>query len=430
MDVKLHYTLTDKYREEVTDGEATGRLEEESFSIMPKFGETLYFTLRDITDISASDYQIHLILSSEEKLTLSQLGFKYEDFLRILYSLHNEMIIKDMLMNESIKKSGVEAEFSFTGMKKKLEGQCKLRLYESAIVIIPRQGDILRIPYCELEQITEKDFTLVVNTEFKDKITLSKMGKNFNPFAIALSKVINELSLQVQSTVKELVPEADPLTVRKVSRFMKEGKAARRSDIETVCPQLWEKMEKKVKELESEHEYEFLRKRARKEKMCIGLKRGLMGDLNGEYIWFLIPIYSLNHQEPGNIVAMESLSSENGGKATYFFRIVGRKEYREFDDFESLDQKVDNFITKINRCMLAINFRREPIYLSDELLTEPCYRRYMTAVSLIPELKELRKLFVGRVIHRNINQWKSDAESLLKFNINSSEDSDKWEKEK
>ncbi len=73
---------------------------------------------------------------------------------------------------------------------------------------------------------------------------------------------------------------------------------------------------------------------------------------------------------------MESISGEGSGKATYFFRIVSRKDYPNFKSLEDLHRGVDNFIKRINRCMLAINFRREPIYLPDERLEEPQYQKY------------------------------------------------------
>lgn len=149
------------------------------------------------------------------------------------------------------------------------------------------------------------------------------------------------------------------------------------------------------------------------------LEAGLLGDLTGEYIWFLIPIYSTNPDEPGNAVAMQASSGEGGGKTTYFFRIVSRKDYPNFKNIENLHQEIDNFIRRINRCILAINFRREPIYLSDEKLDEPRYQKYRFAIAKIPELQVLRKFFINRVIHSSPGQWKQDVMVLLKFNVSS-----------
>jgi hypothetical protein len=81
---------------------------------------------------------------------------------------------------------------------------------------------------------------------------------------------------------------------------------------------------------------------------------------------------------------------------------------------------------RINRLMIDINFRREPIYLSDERLKEPQYSKYLYAVRKIPSLKALRELFIGRVIHSSFEQWKSDVSDLLKFNVSVENDDMKW----
>jgi len=430
MECPASYSLSDETGQITAKGDVRVKLEEENISLLPKFGEPLFFSLRDILEIFEGDYKIHLALTSKEKLTIFNLGYKYEDFLRVLSRLRNEILLKDMLMHETLRKSGVEAEFVYfdDGGNEKQRGKCEPRLYETALVVIPEKGELVRIPYSDILEIRDEGFTLAITTDFGEKFVFSKMGRQFDPFGETLSDLINELSLKVQSSLKELLPKADPLVIRRAARFMKEGKAARRSDIESISPELWVELEKKLEAAGIKEEYDFLKSLAQKEKMCIGLKRGLLGDLTGEYVWFLIPIYSTNPKEPGNAVAMEAISGEVGGKATYFFRIVSRKEYLGFKGIEDLHREVDNFIKRINRCMLAINFRREPIYLPNERLEEPQYQKYKFAIAKIPALRELRQLFIGRVIHSSPEQWKRDLMNLLKFNVSWQDDNAKWKK--
>ncbi len=430
MECSASYSLNDASGQEIGKWDAQVRLDEENISVLPKFGEALFFSLRDILEIFVGEYKIHLTLSSKEKLTLFNLSYKYEDFLRVLSKLRNEILLKDMLMQETLRKSGVEAEFVYfdESGKEKQKGECEPRLYETAIVMIPEKGELVRIPYSDILEIRDEDFTLTITTDFGEKFVLSKMGRQFDPFTKTLSDLINELSLKVQSSLKELLPKSDPSVIRRTARLMKEGKAARRSDIESISPELWAELEKKLEVSGIKEEYDFLKSLAQKEKMCIGLKRGLLGDLTGEYIWFLIPIYSTNPDEPGNVVAMEAISGEGGGKATYFFRIVSRKEYPNFKNIEDLHKEIDNFIRRINRCMLAINFRREPIYLPDERLEDPQYQKYQFAIQKMPALRELRHLFIGRVIHSSPEQWKQDVIDLLKFNVTIMDNSANWKK--
>ena len=93
-----------------------------------------------------------------------------------------------------------------------------------------------------------------------------------------------------------------------------------------------------------------------------------------------------------------------------------------------MPKKLDSFIKNINRSMIEINFRREPIYFSDDQLESPEYTQYRFAIAKIPSLKTLRDQFIGRVIHSSKDQWKTDVTSLLAFNTKSIDDSEKWSK--
>ena len=210
MECSLEYLLTDIAGQETSSGEALARLEEENLAILPRFGEALFLSYRDILGISEGDYKIRLTLNSKEDLLLSNLGYRYEEFFRVLNKLRNEILLGDMLMRENLRRSGVEAEFVYwdESGKERGRGKCEPRLYETAIVVIPEKGDFTRIPYSDLWEISEEDYNLVLATEYGQKIVLSKMGDQFDPFAKALSVLNNELQLKVQSSLKELLQEA------------------------------------------------------------------------------------------------------------------------------------------------------------------------------------------------------------------------------
>lgn len=180
MECSASYSLSDETGQLTAKGDAQVKLEEENISLLPKFGEALFFSLRDILEIIEDDYKIHLILTSKEKLTIFNLGYKYEDFLRVLSRLRNEILLKDMLMHETLRKSGVEAEFIHydeNGNEKK-RGKCEPRLYETGIVVIPEKGELVRIPYSDIWEIQAEDFNLTVTTDFGEKFVFSKMEDN------------------------------------------------------------------------------------------------------------------------------------------------------------------------------------------------------------------------------------------------------------
>jgi hypothetical protein len=432
IECSMSYTLLDESGKEVATGECKGTIDKEHLTVFPKFGNILPFHLRDIIEIDAENYRIISPLFSKETLILFNLGYYFEDFLRILTNLRNEVIIKDLLMNETIRKADVNMEFVYydeTG-KERQKGVGKIRLYETGIVIIPQKGEVLRVPYSDIANVSEENLNIKVSTEFGEQLLLSKLGGEFDPFLKTISDIYNELQLKAVSSLKAFFPGIDSVSLRRIASIMKEGKAARRADVERINPKVWHELEKKITSTRLNESYTFLKKLSRQEKISIGFKRGLMGDLTGEYVWFLMPIYSITEKEYGNAVAMEAAGEENGGKATYFFRIVGRRDYQNYRSLEELDKEADKFIIRINRCMLDINFRREPIYLPDERLDEPAYFKYKIAIQRIPSLRLLRSLYIGRVMHTTSDQWKSDVMDLLKFNMMTHEESAKWKKTK
>jgi hypothetical protein len=207
---------------------------------------------------------------------------------------------------------------------------------------------------------------------------------------------------------------------------MKEGRAAKKSDMASVLPELYSDLEKKLQTAGIQEEYAFLREKAWQEKICIGIKRGLMGELTGEIIWFLVPICAKGRQE-GNAIAIEAASIEKKtSNATYFFRITGRAEYADLAASPSFGTIVDDFIKRLNRAMIAINFRREPIYLPYERLSEARFEKYKFSIARMPELRQLRDHFIGRVFHRDHLKWCSDVEELLQFNMRATSDDAKW----
>jgi hypothetical protein len=440
------YSFKDKVSDSV-GGEAAIKLEEQTLSFAPKSGEAIYLSLIDIINIVPADYRVSLDLSSGEKLSIYDLGFKFEDFVHTLFALRNEMVLKYLLMNEAVKKSGVQAEVAYTNPEgePKFFDHCEPRLHETSLILIPSTDDPVRIPYSDILRVDDKDYSIEIITESGEKIKLSKMGSEFDGIRKGLADAMNELALKTQSTLKWAFPALDPAGTRNAARFLKEGRAARRADIESVSPELWNNLEKKAALAGIGKEYDHLKSLSQQDRVCIGLKRGLMGDLTGDHLWLLFPIYSSDAESPGNALAMEVArlqlpesgadpAAENhdqvaqgGGNATYFFKIASRKDYAKLvNDMAEMHRIVDLLILRINRLMLDINFRREPIYLSDERLKEPQYSRYLYAVQKIPSLKALRELFIGRVIHSSFEQWKSDVSDLLKFNVTVGDDGTKW----
>jgi len=462
MEVALNYKLYDNESNIKNEGEAKATFDDQYLTLTVMFGEPMLFAYNDIVGISDYDYKVDLFLTSKEKLNLSGLGYQYEDFLFQLYKLRNELMIKYLLIDESLLKGGFEAQYKQLDPNGQTNqtGNCELRLYDTAIVILPQKNEPIRLPYCYITNINKQNYTLKITNELLEKIEFTQLGQNFDPFAKALSDALNKMMLRTQENIKELIPEATPLAINKLSSLMEDGLAAKRKEIELQSQDFWRRLEKKLDEAGITKEYEFLNSFASKDRVCVGIKRGLMGDLTGTYIWMMFPLLNPGTNRLSNTIAIEAFNTqENTGNkkqqmslentvseteketsqnpdeeqksattgATYFFRAMGRKEYAQAKD-EDLTIEIENFTKNINRAMIDVNFRREPIFLSEEQLDSTKYVQYRFAIARMPSLRMLRSLFIGRVIHSSLEQWKSNVASLLAFNTKSLEDKEKWKK--
>ena len=460
MEATVDFRLVDEASSVKSEGKANVVLDNRFVTLAVEFGEPILFSYTDITGIFEQEYRIKLFLASKEELDLWGLGYRYEDFLSELFRLRNEVLLKYMLMEESPLQSGFRAQFSRLNSSGQVSqsGNCELRLYETALLILPQKNEPIRVPYCYVSQTSKLDYRIVVNSEFEERFEFSKLGDKFEAFAKSLSDALNKMMLRSQTIIKEIIPEAEPLKTYKLAALMKDGRATKRKDIDALSTDFWRRLTKMIGEAGLEQEYGFLETIAVKDQEGVGVKRGLLGDLTGEYIWLLVPLCRLGSSRPLNAVALEAFStsaneeqepepkpqkddstetlneedtetgtSPSSGKATYFFRILSRQTYTQTSD-EGLKPELDSFFKNVNRCMIDINFRREPIYLSDDTLDNPKYAQYRFAVAKIPSLQALRNLFIGRVIHASFEQWKNDVTDLLDFNAKSNDDSQKWKK--
>lgn len=428
LEANCSYAISGSKRINAASGECKAQLYPESIRIAPPFGEMIQIPFRWISSCNSEKYRLKLALHTGEEIVISALGRSHDDFLRNAVRLRNELILKDMLMEEKERDMRARALCTIHGSDgaMTLQGECELRLYETALVVMPDAGAPFRFRYSEIASVSQFGYSLEVVMEGGERLSLKEMGRLHEPFARGLASAINGLQGKVLGLISGLFPSADPASLYAVARLMREGKAAKMSDIIDISPQLWTQLEINLERTGISEEYNFLKSIAREGKICIGVKEGLGRDGEGEeiYIWFLVPIYG-SPAVGGNAIAIEASSPEGSGRATYLFRMVPRNEYPNMGT-EMLDAACDRAIDAINKAMIDINFRREPIYLPDKRLYEPAYQKYLYAANSLPPLKFLRTAFIGRVFHVNPEQWRSEIKSILLYNTSTTNDGDIW----
>ena len=423
------YALENEAGEAVATGLAKANLSDISLTIEPIQGNNLSISYTDITSISDEDYKVEILLSSRDKVTLSQIGYEYESFLITLYKLKNELYLRYLLMNEVLRASQIEATFSYSPKgETESKGVCEIRLFDSALVILPQKNKPVRLPYCYISDVKEENYSIRVDTELGERLIFKGLGEKRDFLRRSLTESMSLLSMRTQRIIGEIQPQLDTMIKRKLADLMKDGRAAEKIEVDKLSQQFWNFLEAKARTMGLDDSYEFLRDLSQRDMISLGVKRGLSDREEDDYIWFLIPIYSDDPHAPGNAVALEATTGVDEGRATYFFRMLGRIEYSTGKTLPELHSDYSEFLATINRCMIEINFRREPIYLTDDQMIDPKYTPYRFAAQEIPSLKRLRTLFIGRVTHYNLDQWKGDVADLLRFNVEEKSDDARWKK--
>jgi hypothetical protein len=105
------------------------------------------------------------------------------------------------------------------------------------------------------------------------------------------------------------------------------------------------------------------------------------------------------------VVAWEA--SSRSGRATYFFRLVKAAQAVQLSDPAHAGVIVDTAVRRLNRVLAMLNFRRRPIYLSDdELAADSRFPCYAIAARHMPEVREVRASFLGRALHSSRKRGK------------------------
>jgi hypothetical protein len=69
---------------------------------------------------------------------------------------------------------------------------------------------------------------------------------------------------------------------------------------------------------------------------------------------------------------------------------------------------------RLDQAFVALNFRREPIYPTDESIEmENRYHRYAISCRKVGALQNARHSFLDRAIHTSIDGWQKQVETIL-----------------
>jgi len=427
--------------------------DETTLSIVPETGAAITLDFGDIDSLLAADHQVRMPLYTGSLIVLQAFGKQYPKLASELLAAFRERTLKCLLLEdlEEIARYGANFSLVNAGARcskcgapnrggkfcsdcgQKLEppsrstepprvGLGEIRLYKSNIAMLGTNVPSFQWRLADVDKVIYEAGSYDVALKSGDRyLTISGLAKRTEEFAGRLKKAITDLATRSSQALHAAFPFLNPDQLMDVNTLLREGRSAPVMKLKEISPRIETALVANAVDATLKPYFEYLTQISEKDFLYAGFKiiRDEEQDAHTEpagaedgdvcavespermpdadeagpetLYWFFFPMLTKK------VIAWEA--SSRSGRATYFFRVG-----------DSLEESVRS----VNDALGMLNFRRRPIYLSDdELETKPEFRRYAIAARRLPELRTLRSNFLGRAIHTNPEAWKAQVDSIL-----------------
>jgi hypothetical protein len=383
-------------------------------------GDPILLPYVDIEDLHDHDYTLTLTDHTGAAFELTMLGRAYGQVLAEVAKRRDELLERHLLLR------GVDLQDTIPG---KLFGgrepdPVQVRLYRDLLVVIPERGTMFGIPFSFIDRVTwdEELYQLHVATDDGSEVVLGHLGRRSEELRDELGRLMDALARRTAQTLEALLPGTDPAMLGRLAAVMRDGRATQQREVDAIDPALWPALEGAVAGTEDlRRAYEHLKGLTPPGWAAFGVKAVLSGPEEATEppaeaepappekvtdLWYFCPLS--RDGGPANAVAHE-VTSESG-HATYVFRLMEADRFAALSG-EALAREVTRSIRRLNRALLQLNFRREPIYLPEEEIAAGPHARYRVALRKLDHLRWARESFLGRAIHNAT--WARQVDALL-----------------
>lgn len=381
---------------------ATIELTEGALQIVPEAGMAVQLPLVDLDDVHDDDHVLRLADHAGGTYDLSMLGRAYGQLVADLRTRRDEALERALLLK------GVGLRDTFPG--KLYAGSeavpVRLRMYEDLLVVVPERGRMFGVPYSFIDHVTwdEERYRVGVVTDEGRTLEFGHLALRTEEFRNELGRLLEELAARTAVTLSGLLPGLTPAALARVADLMRDGRAVQRRRLDEVDQSVWPRLEAAAAGTEARAEaYRRLASLTVPGWAAFGVKavRPDSGDAgeddpapNGADLWYFCPLS--RDGRPVNAVAQEVVSET--GHATYLFRLLPADRFGSLQG-DGLADEVGRAIARLNRALLLLNFRRDPIRLPEEELRQTEHARYLVALRHLDYLRWARGAFLGRAVH-------------------------------
>jgi hypothetical protein len=438
------------------EGACGVQFDAQTFTLTPESGAPLAFDLGDLDSVVAAEWELRLALFTGRSIVLRQFAKAYDNLAQSLTEAYRERAIRCLLLEDmaEVARFGGQFEFTAPGAATRA-GPAEFRVYKSNLAVLASASLPFQWRLADIDAVRFDAANYVVVLESgNEQLKVSRLGKRTEEFTQCVRDAMNAVAAAGAQALHAAFPFLDPDQLQSIAALLREGRSAPVAKLAKINPQMPAALAANAVDKDLQPYYERLLARTAGPLLYAGFKlirpeeepsgpgaaaehsagevapdssaegasspddaadSAIDADAAGPQAlyWFFFPLAAKRGAaEVANAVAWEASSS--GGRATYFFRLMDPAQASQLKNPASAGSAVDAAVRRVNRGLALLNFRRRPIYLSDEeLARDPRYHRYAIAARRIPELRELRASFLGRAIHNSPESWQAQVESIL-----------------
>ncbi len=335
----------------------------------------ILLTARKVSKLETGDSDIKLSTNSAQ-IRLSKFGRRFDKAAETIGLWYKKGKLSDSVILEKHQESFEEIEYDLARRGRR---PGTLRLYAThASITDSRSGKVKRLPYTYVRDILDEGLAVNIRMQKGPDVAISMLGRRKDHLLRRMPELMAQLSKELAEMAGTMLGLESDSDIKQVSAVFRDGRAVVLGQLREKAPTLADAM---MRFVNSSKLAPLVRSA---EELAFGIKKGLMGELDGDYVWVLAKI--------GETGVMDAISaSEQAARAAYIFKCEGTG--------------FAGFVEDLNWCLTNIGFRREPIYLSEEKLKEPGNESYLQALEDVPELVKVRSMFKGRIAHTEDGKW-------------------------
>jgi hypothetical protein len=385
-----------------SQGPCQFRFDQETAIVTPASGTPIAFDLGDVDRAVRHDWDFELTLFTGRRIQLKQFGAPFTTMSEELLAAWRDRTVRCLLLEDLEEVGRYNGTAALTGLPVPAE----IRLYKSNIAVLPLDGPAIQWRLADVDRVSFDETTYAVTLESAgERLAIAKLAKKTGEFRGNLDGALGELRTHAAEALHTTFPFLDPDQLQRLVETMPEGRSVPLSALRAIHAKLPDALVAQAVDEHLRPYFDALRSRSAADSLMTGFKFTRADEEKAEedgqppeaddkknepalFLWFFFPL-------PGGRVAWESTTGS--GRATYFF---------------DAPAPVDQAIARLARGLALVNFRREPVYLSDELLEQQQrFRKYAIGCRKLPELRALRAAFRGRAIHTSLEAWTAQVDA-------------------